>query len=477
MTPSGVPVRRADADPWLRYLAGWAAGAGPALAMITLLWLFPGPSTPFGIVGLGAYALAFPVMVRRLGIPPGTRFVVVLVVLGLAFAVLSILTGWGNGLTDEGFTTPRFAGFLLAGHDPYTTAMTIAYSAYGRHFVSTSYYVYLPLLMFFQVPGVPYKWFSLACWVLLVALVRRRFSVATLLAQPYVMLVAENGYNDLVLLVLLTVAFVGVEGRRSKWAEWIALGCKQFANVVVLAYYAARCDWRNFLVTAGVSAAFVLPFFLWGGDRVLCPTILTNRPAFCPHTGGIQLLINYPVWAVWIFAVFYAPALLLIRRAVLRPRWRRWLVRWAVETARRERLPSLVIVAATSVVTGLALFVVAVELLGARGAGPFAAAAIATPIVVLWGYAWGGPWNRGEPGSAEYGDVRRRLWICQAALVVADLGVAWAWAVVGGSPLEGEGLGLAVGVAVWLGLTVRWDLAGPREEPGNAPPPAAPASG
>ncbi len=444
--------------PWPRYAAGWAAGAGPALAMITILWLLPGPSTPFGIVALGAYALAFPAMVRRLGVPPRTSFLAFLVVAGIAFAVLSILTGWGNGLTDEGFTTPRFAGFLLAGHDPYTTPMTIAYAAYGRHFVSTSYYVYLPVLMFLQVPGVPYKWFSLACWVVLVALVRKRFSTAVLLAQPYVMIVAENGYNDLVLLVLLTVAFVGVEGRRSKWAEWIALGCKQFANVFVLLYYAVRRDWRNFLVTAGVSAAFVVPFFLWNGDRVLCPTLLANRPAFCPHTGGIQLLINYPVWAVWVFAVFYGPALVAVRQALVRRSPRRRPDGWLLESARLERLPSVLVVATTSVVSGLSVFVAVDALLGGRGGGPFSAAAVASPVVVLWGTAWGEPWRR---SGGLGGRLDRRFWTAQGWLVGIDLAIAWGWTLARGSPPVGEGVGLVVGATAFVALVLRGNLIEP----------------
>ncbi|HTT15971.1 MAG TPA: hypothetical protein VMH49_01235 [Thermoplasmata archaeon] len=413
--------------------------------MITLLWLYPGPVTPYGILGLGAYGLAFPVMVRRLGVPRTSAFVLFLLVVGVAFAVVSIPTGWANGLTDEAFTTPQFAGFLLSGHDPYTTPMVYAYVAYGRHFVSTSYYVYLPLLMFLQIPGVPYKWFGLASWVGLVLLVRRRFDVALVLAQPYVMLIGENGYNDVTVLLLLSVGFVGWAGRRQKWAEWLSLGCKQFANVFVLAYYAVRRDAKNFLLTAGITVAFVLPFVLWSGTAALCPTLVANRLPSCPHTGGIQLLVNYPVWAVWVAAVFYGPALVLVRRRVAR--WptvgRR--ARWRVDPTRLERLPSVAVVVASAAVSGLAVFVV----LEARTGGSFlglTASGLAGALAAgAWFAAWGGPWDLGGTGSS----VSRRAAFAatEGLLLVVSMGVLIAWSSVGGGAVSGMAVGLLAGTA------------------------------
>ena len=120
-----IPARgeRFDHLPsWVRYLAAWLAAALPAFAIITLLWLYFGRTSPFAYIAIGLFALTFPVIVRRLGVPRRVSFVYFLLVIGIAFGVLSILTGWGNGLTDEPFTTPRFAGFLLSGHDPYVTS-------------------------------------------------------------------------------------------------------------------------------------------------------------------------------------------------------------------------------------------------------------------------------------------------------------------------------------------------------------------
>lgn len=442
------------------YLGGWLAGALPAFAMITILWLFPGPFTPFGIVGLGAYALAFPVMVRRLRVPRTPEFLVYLVVAGVAFAVVSILTGWANGLTDEGFTTPRFAAFVLAGHDPYTTPLTFSYVAYGQRFTSSSFYVYLPLLMFLQVPGLAYKWFALACWVAIVFLVRRRPDTAVLLAQPYVLLVAANGYNDLAVLLLLTVAFVGVEGRRPKWVEWLALGCKQFANVFVLAYYAVRRDWRNLVVTAAVSGAFVVPFLLWGGTAVLCPMVLANRLPSCPHTGGVQLLINYPVWVVWVVAVFYGAALAQVAR---RTPWRAP-TRRAPEAPAAvpfERWPSLVVVALTSVFTGLGLFVVLVSRFGTGAAELEGAGAAAGFAAVAWSLAWGGPWSfetlSGAPRRAGIGRLAASLLLT----VVVELGVLGAALVVHAPAVLSGACGLVLGVAASCFALAVTDLPAP----------------
>jgi hypothetical protein len=473
-----VRVERAtDSGPRWRapslYLAGWLAGALPAFALITLLWLLPGTTTPFGIIGLGAYALAFPVMVRRLGIPRRPEFLTFLVVAGIAFAVVSIVTGWANQLTDEGFTTPRFASFVLSGHDPYTTALKFSYVAYGRQFTSMSYYVYLPLLMFLQVPGLPYKWFSLACWVATVAVVRKRFDVALMLAQPYVMLVAANGYNDLTVLLLLTVAFVGVEGRRPKWVEWLALGCKQFANVFVLAYYAVRRDWRNFVVTLGVSAAFVVPFLLWGGTAVLCPTIVANRLPSCPHTGGVQLLINYPVWVVWVAAIFYGSAFLLLRAALSRRPHAPSASR-AMATVPFERWPSLGVVALSAVVTGLGGFAVVGALAGFVGAGAMLAGVAAAGAAALWSWAWGGPWSYERLPEPQRRRSLGRIAACQLALVVVEVAAVGTAEGARTSTLLAGALGLIVGVATSYYLLVAWGL--PAETTPEAPSPPGASS-
>ena len=211
-------------------------GALPALAVVTALWLYPTAFEEVGGISLGAFALMFPVAVRRLRVERSGEFVSFLLLAGVGFGVVSILTGAANGLTDQAYTTPRYVTLLFAHHDPYVVLLSFSYQQYGTTFTSQSTFSNLPLLMFLQVPGLSYKWFALACWAGMAFLARRRFDAGVMLAQPYMVIVAASGFDDLVVLLLLTLGFLGFEGRRQKWAEWLALGCKQFANVFVVAY-------------------------------------------------------------------------------------------------------------------------------------------------------------------------------------------------------------------------------------------------
>ncbi len=147
------------------YSAAWLAGAVPLFAVITALWLAPHAFGTTGEVTIGAFAIVFPVVVRRLGVPREARFVWFLLIAGVAFGVLSVLTGAGNGLTDEPYTTPHFVTLIWAHQDPYVVPLVFNYVQYGQTIHSYSIYPYLPLLMFLQVPGLDYKWFALACWV------------------------------------------------------------------------------------------------------------------------------------------------------------------------------------------------------------------------------------------------------------------------------------------------------------------------
>lgn len=377
-----------------RYTAVWLAAALPTFVAITLLWRVPSWTTAWGDLSLGAFALTFPVLVRRLGVPRGPRFVDFLLVVGVALGVLSILTGWANGLTDEPFTTPRFAGFTLAGHNPYTTQLVFSYQQYGRTLFSSSHYVYLPLLMFLQFPGVDYKWFTLTSWGLVVLLCRRRFDAGAALGQPYVLLVAASGYNDLPVLLLLTLGFVGLGGRRVKWAEYLALGCKQFANAFVVLYYLVQRRWRETAVTLLVSAAFLVPFVVWGGTAVLCPAVFADRFPSCGAAAQAGVLLNYPVWAVWVVAVFYVATLERLAR------WSRAgsppsrSLRAAADPKRWSTVPAGLVVAASAAFAGLLSFVAVVSF---TAAGPWAAAVAGSLAAAGWSVAWDPP--RRAPGT------------------------------------------------------------------------------
>ncbi|MGP8159071.1 MAG: hypothetical protein ACLPWO_05660 [Thermoplasmata archaeon] len=392
-----IPVRGLGARELATYGAAWLAGALPLFAVITALWLAPDTFGSTGEITIGAFAIAFPVVVRRLGVPREARFVRFLLVAGIVFGVVSILTGAGNGLTDEPYTTPRFVTLLWAHQDPYVVRLVFKYVQYGRTIDSSSIYPYLPLLMFLQVPGLDYKWFALGCWVGMVLLVRKRFDAGVLLAQPYVVVMAASGYNDLPVLLLLTVAFVGVEGRRQRWAQLLALGAKQFANAIVLVYYAVRRDWKNFLVTVGVSAAFILPFVVWSGPTVLCPAVLADRLSSCPAGGEAQFLLNYALWPVWVLAIFYLPVLGTLRASADKGRLSRILAgRW-VSVRDLLRTPSFVIVGTSGALAGVSVFLGAGIYFGSSVPATIGAAVVGFLVLAGWVVAVHGAGSTGGP--------------------------------------------------------------------------------
>ena len=410
----------------------------------------------FGVLGLGAIALAFPVVVRRLGIVRGPGFVYFLLAAGTAFAVVSIVTGWGNGLTDEPFTTPRYAGLLTAGHDPYVSELVFSYQQYGATYLSRSVYLYLPLLMFLQVPGVGYKWFALACWAGLVLAVRRRFDAGTMLAQPYVVLLAASGYNDLVVLLLLTLGFAGIEGRRQRWAEYLALGVKQFANVFVVAYHAVRREWGQVGVTIVVTAAFLVPFLVWSGPAVLCPAIVANRLPGCPSGVSDQPMLNYPVYLVWAVGLFYLPA-------------RAWFLRrlptgtMASTGLRWERLPSFLASAASGAFVALTVGIAIVVSLPS-GAGPAVGAAAGAAVALVgWNAAWGGPWRTGR------GRRRRALAFAVAALATVA-GATGAMRLGVAPPADRLLVGVVGGTAVLVALLAMGGCVASTAEETESPP-------
>jgi hypothetical protein len=450
----GAP--RSPAVAW--YATGWIVGALPAFLCITLLWLYFDQSQWFGDVAIGAFALMFPIMIARLGIPRRIGFVHFLLLVGLAFGAISIVTGWANGLTDEPFTTPKFAAFTLAGNNPYVTPLIFTYVQYGREYLSESYYLYLPALMFLQIPGISYKWFALGCWAVMVFLVRRRFDTATMLAQPYMVLIAASGYNDLVVLLLLTLGFVGIEGRRQKWAEYLSLGVKQFANVFVFGYYAFQRRWRDCAITLAVSAAFILPFLIWGGVAVICPAVFANRLSVCAAGASPGLLLNYPAWGVWILAVFYVPALLIVRRWVDRPGSAARLARWRVDRRWVAPIPSLLAVSGSAVGLGLSVFVIANVALGSSDGAFLGAQLLAIAAQAAWLVGWEGPWRTGHGPSASPIARYRHLALSQLASAGVAL-VGFAASVAAGlDPLAASFAGLAPAAVLTGALIVKWDL-------------------
>ena len=436
-----IPVRGLGARELATYGAAWLAGALPLFAVITALWLAPHTFGSTGEITIGAFAIAFPVVVRRLGVPREARFVRFLLVAGIVFGVVSVLTRAGNGLTDEPFTTPRFVTLLWAHQDPYVVPLVFKYVQYGQTIYSSSIYPYLPLLMFLQVPGLDYKWFALGCWVGMVLLVRKRFDAGVLLAQPYVAVMAASGYNDFPVLLLLTLGFVGVGGRAQRWAQLLALGAKQFANAIVLVYYAVRRDWKNFLVTVGVSAAFILPFVVWSGPTVLCPAVLADRLSSCPAGGEAQFLLNYALWPVWVLALFYLPVLGTLRASASKGRLSRLLAgRW-VSVSDLLRTPSFVIVGISGALAGVSVFLGAGIYLGSSVTETIVSAIVGFVLLAGWVVACHGA---GSVGGSFFGRSLSRLPFqlsVQAVALALNVIVVVAATALGRPALAGEVVG------------------------------------
>jgi len=475
-TDAGAPHAPIPSDSRARHLAlyaaAWGAGAVPLFLLITALWkAFP----VFGSTGditIGAFAIAFPVVVRRLGVPRRDGFVRFLLAAGVVFGVVSVLTGWGNGLTDEPFTTPRFVSLLFSHQDPYVVPLVFNYVQYGQTIHSYSIYPYLPLLMFFQVPGVDYKWFALACWAGMVLLVRRRFDAGVFLAQPYVAVMAASGYNDFPVLLLLTVAFVGVGGRPQRWAQLIALGAKQFANAIVLLYYLVRRDWKNVLVTLGVSVAFILPFVVWSGPTVLCPSVFADRLSSCPSGGAAEYLLNYAVWPVWVLAIFYPALVREVRASAERGRLARTLKGRSFSVADLLRIPSFAIVGIAGALSGVSIFLGWGVYFGSAPVAAVAGAVVGFIPMTVWIAIGDRSASRPMPPTRNpLLSGLRLVGTLYGIAFVLNAGFVGGMFLIGRPPLDGEIVGAFL-AASWMSLllyqrTLRVERLGPATSPGD----------
>lgn len=246
------------------------------------------------------------------------RIVLGLVGVGVALAVVSILTGWLNGLSDEPYSTPAYASLGLA---MYTKPVMFAYVQYGAVHFETSYDVYLPLLTYVQVPGLDYRWVALAAWGGTLYLVRGdRFALAGW-ATPWIPVLAANGQNDFVPLLALSLA-IAIPRTRGSWlAEIVALGLKQFANVIVVIYHVARREYLRALLAGAVTVAILLPFLWVSPEAVYCHVVLGDPTNGCaPHSAGFVLFKrNYWLYPTWIGLVFHGPIVRWVRKVAGRP--------------------------------------------------------------------------------------------------------------------------------------------------------------
>ncbi len=328
-TPPAARVRHL---PWL-VISATMGGMGLGL-LATYVWFGVDQgafATVLGVATLGA--LAIPYAVRSSGAAWEGRLRQIVVV-SSAVALVSVVTGIANGGTDENRTTALFLHELLQGHDPYSTLLVLHYRVsvlgiWQYPVTSSSYDPYLPLLMFVQVPGTGYVGYDalcLACWGGLVYVVRKDEFAALVLASPMVALVAANGFNDLPVLFLTTLALRGSNGRASKLVELSTYGLKQFANLFWLGFYIARRRWWSVAGVVGGTLAIASPFLVWHPAGFWCHAVTFDAGPGCPGPGaGATSALdfyphwNYYLWLVWLVALFPAPiaAWLLRRKAWL----------------------------------------------------------------------------------------------------------------------------------------------------------------
>ncbi len=238
---------------------------------------------------------------HRFGLHRDRGFVAAWIGFSIGLAVLSILSGYLNGLTDEGIATPEFVRLFP---NLYGSSLTLPSNGvtYG--------YVYLPLLPWIQVPGLDYRWVTVAAWVGVLYLTRANGVASVILGAPWVGVLAACGFNDFVPLLFLTLTFVTLTGPASRLAEIVSLGLKQFANVIVVGYWLARRRWREAAFAAAVTAAFLLPFAYLDAYGTYCHAILLDAAPNC--VGGAQSNslavigshLNYWVWPLWLLAIF-----------------------------------------------------------------------------------------------------------------------------------------------------------------------------
>lgn len=259
---------------------------------------------------LGIAALLFPYMIAKFRMGHREILRIGLFTSSAVLGVVSILTGFVNYLTDE-FGTPQYVSLLLQGRDWYSVPLVFTYIRSGVTLQARISNVYLPLLPLVQVPYVwlDYRWFTLGVWGLLVYSLRHRYYASVALAGQYAAVMAANGFNDVIPLLFLTLAFVTFKGRRARAARYLSLGMKQFANIFVFAYYSLQRRWKEAGMTVLVTFLFLLPFLLWDWKSAICTPIL-DMPFYCNNTNNLTFnsvhsLINFAVWPVWVVAVFY----------------------------------------------------------------------------------------------------------------------------------------------------------------------------
>jgi hypothetical protein len=264
------------------------------------------------LLGVGAGRLAREV---PWGIP-------VLLGIGGAVAVFSIITGILNGLSDEPYSTSAYASL---GWSLYSRPVAFSYLQYGSLHFERSYDVYLPLLTFVQLPGLDYRWVSLAAWGGALCLLRKSPVATAGFATPWIPVLAANGQNDFVPLFALTLALVVPLGRWRWAAEAFSLALKQLANVVVVVHHLFRREYLHALAAVAITFAVLVPFLFLDAGGVWCHVILGDPGTNCTGRPWTFFVFKrnywlYPSWAVVVFYTAIGSFFGRLRAWVLRPR-------------------------------------------------------------------------------------------------------------------------------------------------------------
>jgi hypothetical protein len=231
----------------------------------------------------------------------------ILIGVGAAVAVVSILTGVLNGLSDEPYSTPAYAAL---GWGLYTHPVQFTYLQYGTTHYENSYDVYLPLLTFLQIPGLDYRWVSLAAWGGSVYLLRHDPIAAGGFATPWIPLLAANGQNDFVPLIALTLALAVPLSLGAHWtAEIVSLALKQLANVLVVGYHLARREYFRAVAAVAITVAILIPFIWIDPGSVYCHVIVGDPGNSCTGHPWTFFVFkrNYWLYPSWVAVVFHRP--------------------------------------------------------------------------------------------------------------------------------------------------------------------------
>jgi hypothetical protein len=239
--------------------------------------------------------------------------------IGLILGVVSIFTGLGNNATDEPYSMGGYLSELLHGQNPYTTHLVLNYwvhvlNLWSAPVNSSSYYTYLPLLLFVQVPGtgvIGYELICLGFWVGLVYVMRNDEFAALSLASPVVALTAANGFNDLPVLFLMTLSLRGWTGPKAKVVEYVSYGMKQFANVFWVVYYILKRDVAQCLLVVGITLVIAIPFLVWDPVGIGCQALTFSFGPWCagqPNSArqlsDLYSHWNYYLWILWVYVLF-----------------------------------------------------------------------------------------------------------------------------------------------------------------------------